>query len=68
MEKGIQKYLLEFCSSNQFISYLREYVQPNIIINNDIDKFIQSPPIPNSINTNTDIQEFLINNKESICL
>lgn len=68
MEKGIQKYLLEFCSSNQFISYLREYVQPNIIINNDIDKFIQHPPIPNSINTNTDIQEFLINNKESICL
>ena len=68
MEKGIQKYLLEFCSSNQFISYLREYVQPNIIINNDIDKFIQRPPIPNSINTNTDIQEFLINNKESICL
>ena len=68
MEKGIQKYLLEFCSSNQFISYLREYVQPNIIINNDIDKFIQRPSIPNSINTNTDIQEFLINNKESICL
>ena len=68
MEKGIQKYLLEFCSSNQFIGYLREYVQPNIIINNDIDKFIQRPPIPNSINTNTDIQEFLINNKESICL
>lgn len=68
MEKGIQKYLLEYCSSNQFISYLREYVQPNIIINNDIDKFIQSPPIPNSINTNIDIQEFLINNKESICL
>ena len=68
MEKGIQKYLIEFCSSNQFISYLREYVQPNIIINNDIDKFIQRPSIPNSINTNTDIQEFLINNKESICL
>ena len=68
MEKGIQKYLLEFCSSNQFISYLREYVQPNIIINNDIDKFIQRSPIPNNINTNTDIQEFLINNKESICL
>ena len=68
MEKGIQKYLLEYCSSNQFIGYLREYVQPNIIINNDIDKFIQSPPIPNSINTNIDIQEFLINNKESICL
>ena len=68
MEKGIQKYLLEFCSSNQFISYLREYVQPNIIINNDIDKFIQCPTVPNSINTNNDIQEFLINNKESICL
>lgn len=68
MEKGIQKYLLEFCSSNQFISYLREWVQPNIIISNDIDKFIQCPPIPNSINTNNDIQEFLINNKELICL
>lgn len=68
MEKGIQKYLLEFCSSNQFISYLRELVQPNIIISNDIDKFIQCPPIPNSINTNNDIQEFLINNKELICL
>ena len=68
MEKGIQKYLLEFCSSNQFISYLREQIQPNIIINNDIDKFIQSPPVPNSINTNKDIQEFLINNKELICL
>lgn len=68
MEKGIQKYLLEYCSSNQFIGYLREYVQPNIIINNDIDKFIQRPSIPNSINTNIDIQEFLINNKESICL
>ena len=68
MEKGIQKYLMEFCSSNQFIGYLREQVQPNIIINNDIDKFIQHPTIPNSINTNNDIQEFLINNKESICL
>lgn len=68
MEKGIQKYLLEFCSSNRFISYLREWVQPNIIISNDIDKFIQCPPIPNSINTNNDIQEFLINNKELICL
>ena len=68
MEKGIQKYLLEFCSSNQFISYLSDWVQPNIIISNDIDKFIQCPPIPNSINTNNDIQEFLINNKELICL
>lgn len=68
MEKGIQKYLIEFCSSTQFISYLREQVQPNIIINNDIDKFIKSPTVPNSINTNNDIQEFLINNKESICL
>ena len=68
MEKGIQKYLLEFCSSNQFISYLGEQVQPTIIINNDIDKFIQYPTIPNSINTNNDIQEFLINNKELICL
>ena len=68
MEKGIQKYLIEFFSSAQFIGYLREQVQPNIIINNDIDKFIQHPTIPNSINTNNDIQEFLINNKESICL
>ena len=68
MEKGIQKYLIEFCSSTQFISYLREQVQPNIIINNDIDKFIQRPTVPNSINTNNNIQEFLINNKESICL
>ena len=68
MEKGIQKYLIEFCSSAQFIGYLREQVQPNIIINNDIDKFIQHPTIPNSINTNNDIQEFLINNKEFICL
>lgn len=68
IEKGIQKYLIEFCSSNQFIGYLREQVQPNIIINNDIDKFIQHPTVPNSINTNNDIQEFLINNKESICL
>ena len=42
--------------------------EPNIIINADINKFIQSHPIPHSINTNTDIQEFLINNKESICL
>ena len=68
MEKGIQKYLMEFCSSTQFIDYLREQVQPNIIINNDIDKFIHHPTVPNSINTNNDIQEFLINNKESICL
>lgn len=68
MEKGIQKYLMEFCSSNQFIGYLRERVQPNILINNDIDKFIQHSTVPNSINTNNDIQEFLINNKESICL
>ena len=68
MEKGIQKYLMEFCSNTQFINYLREQVQPNIIINNDIDKFIQHPTVPNSINTNNDIQEFLINNKESICL
>lgn len=68
MEKGIQKYLMEFCSSTQFISYLREQVQPNIIINNDIDKFIRHSIVPNSIDTNKDIQEFLINNKESICL
>ena len=68
MEKGIQKYLMEFYSNTQFIGYLREQVQPNIIINNDIDKFIQHSTVPNSINTNNDIQEFLINNKESICL
>lgn len=68
MEKGIQKYLLEFCSNSQFISYLGKQIQPTIIINNDIDKFIQHPTIPNSINTNNDIQEFLINNNESICL
>lgn len=68
MEKGIQKYLMEFCSNTQFIGYLREQVQPNILINNDIDKFIQHPTVPNSINTNNDIQKFLINNKESICL
>lgn len=68
MEKGIQKYLIEYGASTQFIGYLREQVQPNIIINNDIDKFIQHSTVPNSINTNNDIQEFLINNKESICL
>lgn len=68
MEKGIRKYLMEFCSSNQFISHLREQVPPNIIISNDIDKFIHHSVIPNNINTNNNIQEFLINNKESICL
>lgn len=68
MEKGIQKYLIEYCSGTQFIGYLREQVQPNIIISNDIEKFLHRPVVPNSIDTNTNIQEFLINNKESICL
>ena len=68
MEKGIQKYLIEFCSSTQFISYLREQVQPNIIINNDIDKFIRHAKAPTNINVNEEIQQLLIDNIDKLCL
>ena len=68
MEKGIQKYLIEFCSSNQFIGYLREQVQPNILINNDIDKFIRHTKAPTNINVNEEIQQLLVDNIDKLCL
>ena len=67
--KGIQKYLIEYCSTtSRYFSIVNDFTTMTVIINNDIDKFIRHVKAPTNINVNEEIQQFLINNKESICL
>lgn len=61
--KGIQKYLIEYCSTVS-----RYFTTMTVIINNDIDKFIRHVKAPTNINVNEEIQQLLVDNIDKLCL
>ena len=67
--KGIQKYLIEYCSTiSRYFSVVNDFTTMTVIINNDIDKFIRHVKAPTSINVNEEIQQLLIDNIDKLCL
>lgn len=67
--KGIQKYLIEYCSTvSRYFSIVNGFTTMTVIINNDIDKFIRHAKTPTSINVNEEIQQLLIDNIDKLCL
>lgn len=67
--KGIQKYLIEYCSTtSRYFSIVNDFTTMTVIINNDIDKFIRHAKAPTNINVNEEIQQLLINNIDKLCL
>ena len=67
--KGIQKYLIEYCSTvSRYFSIVNSFTTMTVIINNDIDKFIRHVKAPTSINVNEEIQQLLIDNIDKLCL
>ena len=67
--KGIQKYLIEYCSTvSRYFSIVSSFTTMTVIINNDIDKFIRHVKAPTSINVNEEIQQLLIDNIDKLCL
>ena len=67
--KGIQKYLIEYCSTvSRYFSIVNNFTTMTVIINNDIDKFIRHVKAPTSINVNEEIQQLLIDNIDKLCL
>lgn len=67
--KGIQKYLIEYCSTvSRYFSIVNSFTTMTVIINNDIDKFIRHAKAPTSINVNEEIQQLLIDNIDKLCL
>lgn len=67
--KGIQKYLIEYCSTvSRYFSIVNGFTTMTVIINNDIDKFIRHAKAPTSINVNEEIQQLLIDNIDKLCL
>ena len=67
--KGIQKYLIEYCSTvSRYFSIVSSFTTMTVIINNDIDKFIRHAKAPTSINVNEEIQQLLIDNIDKLCL
>lgn len=67
--KGIQKYLIEYCSTtSRYFSIVNDFTTMTVIINNDIDKFIRHVKAPTSINVNEEIQQLLIDNIDKLCL
>ena len=67
--KGIQKYLIEYCSTvSRYFSIVNNFTTMTVIINNDIDKFIRHAKAPTNINVNEEIQQFLIDNIDKLCL
>ena len=67
--KGIQKYLIEYCSTvSRYFFIVSGFTTMTVIINNDIDKFIRHVKAPTSINVNEEIQQLLINNIDKLCL
>lgn len=67
--KGIQKYLIEYCSTvSRYFSIVNGFTTMTIIINNDIDKFIRHAKAPTNINVNEEIQQLLIDNIDKLCL
>ena len=67
--KGIQKYLIEYCSTvSRYFSIISSFTTMTVIINNDIDKFIRHAKAPTNINVNEEIQQLLIDNIDKLCL
>ena len=67
--KGIQKYLIEYCSTtSRYFSIVNDFTTMTVIINNDIDKFIRHVKAPTNINVNEEIQQLLIDNIDKLCL
>ena len=67
--KGIQKYLIEYCSTvSRYFSIVNSFTTMTVIINNDIDKFIRHVKAPTNINVNEEIQQLLIDNIDKLCL
>lgn len=67
--KGIQKYLIEYCSTvSRYFSIVSGFTTMTIIINNDIDKFIRHAKAPTNINVNEEIQQLLVDNIDKLCL
>lgn len=67
--KGIQKYLIEYCSTvSRYFSIVRDFTTMTVIINNDIDKFIRHVKAPTNINVNEEIQQLLVDNIDKLCL
>ena len=67
--KGIQKYLIEYCSTvSRYFFIINGFTTMTVIINNDIDKFIRHAKAPTNINANEEIQQLLIDNIDKLCL
>ena len=67
--KGIQKYLIEYCSTfSRYFSIVNGFTTMTVIINNDIDKFIRHAKAPTNINVNEEIQQLLVDNIDKLCL
>lgn len=67
--KGIQKYLIEYCSTvSRYFSIVKGFTTMTVIINNDIDKFIRHVKAPTNINVNEEIQQLLVDNIDKLCL
>lgn len=67
--KGIQKYLIEYCSTTSiYFPIVNNFTTMTVIINNDIDKFIRHAKAPTNINVNEEIQQLLIDNIDKLCL
>ena len=67
--KGIQKYLIEYCSTtSRYFSIVHDFTTMTVIINNDIDKFIRHAKAPTNINVNEEIQQLLVDNIDKLCL
>ena len=67
--KGIQKYLIEYCSTiSRYFSIIKNFTTMTVIINNDIDKFIRHAKAPTNINVNEEIQQLLVDNIDKLCL
>lgn len=67
--KGIQKYLIEYCSTvSRYFSIVSSFSTMTVIINNNIDKFIRHVKAPTNINANEEIQQLLVDNIDKLCL
>ena len=67
--KGIQKYLITYCSTtSRYSSIVNTFITMTVSINNDIDKFIRHVKAPTNINVNEEIQQLLVNNIDELCL
>lgn len=67
--KGIQKYLIEYCSTiSRYFSIVNSFTTMTVIINNNINKFIRHVKAPTNINVNEEIQQLLVDNIDKLCL